>query len=699
MLNNKQIQREKILIINNTHSSLDTLNEIFKDQYEVFDVLEKNIDENIEQIKATNIIVVVINKEVLLKDKINFYPIIAKIKDIGIDKNIPIIILSYFCKDGTEDTFNFVGVCDLIDDDFTDNKLLEKVKQLLHFTKYKQDIENKMQLLLNNIQLAVVLLEERPNGIEMVYVNNKFYDMFGIEKEKFDTSNKNIFDYISTKFNEDEIKSTFAKALRSNRNSIIQTEAIKNNNSIVKLTVRCIKSDNYNSVYPTTFLILNDITELVELSVERENVNRVLEYRMNHDYLTGLYKQECFVELVNKELLNYPENRYALVVFKINKFSTISLIFSRKIGDLVLKTFAGGLHSTYDKNCYYCRLSGDFFGLFIKKSELDEAKLLEFMLTVFDKTKINYDISIVACERDLVGEQLSLAEVIDETSSVAEFSGNENVSSIVHYADFNYEAISLKKNISTHMINAIDEHQFEMYLQPIFNITMNKVKSCEALVRWNHPTLGLLSPAKFISIFEENGFIIKLDCYMLEEACKYIKSREERGLEPIAVSVNISRRTIYNLDLINKLSYLIKKYDINSALLELEIVESVYAYDLEKLVNIIHELRSMGFKILMDDFGSGYSSLNVLKDLPVDILKIDMKFFVGLTENSKAALIIASVVDMGKKLNMEIVAEGVENQYELNFLRNINCDDIQGYFFSKPVPVAIFEVLDIKIPN
>ncbi|MFA6843856.1 MAG: EAL domain-containing protein, partial [Bacilli bacterium] len=199
--------------------------------------------------------------------------------------------------------------------------------------------------------------------------------------------------------------------------------------------------------------------------------------------------------------------------------------------------------------------------------------------------------------------------------------------------------------------------------------------------------------------FEENGFIIKLDCYMLEEACKYIKSREERGLEPIAVSVNISRRTIYNLDLINKLSYLIKKYDINSALLELEIVESVYAYDLEKLVNIIHELRSMGFKILMDDFGSGYSSLNVLKDLPVDILKIDMKFFVGLTENSKAALIIASVVDMGKKLNMEIVAEGVENQYELNFLRNINCDDIQGYFFSKPVPVAIFEVLDIKIPN
>uniref|UniRef100_UPI003AB2AEB0 EAL domain-containing protein n=1 Tax=Selenobaculum sp. TaxID=3074374 RepID=UPI003AB2AEB0 len=246
--------------------------------------------------------------------------------------------------------------------------------------------------------------------------------------------------------------------------------------------------------------------------------------------------------------------------------------------------------------------------------------------------------------------------------------------------------------------SALESGQFEFYLQPKCSIDTGNIVGAEALVRWRHPMKGLISPGKFIPVFEKNGFILKLDVYIWESVCKLLRQWIDEGRQPMPISVNVSRINLYNPKLCDILIGLVEKYQLEPYLLELELTESAYTENEKLLVSIIERLRGYGFRILMDDFGSGYSSLNILKNLPVDVLKIDLHFLGGSDKFNRGGNILTSVVRMAKWMALPVIVEGVETREQVDFLCSIACTTAQGYYFSPPIPVLDYEkMLDSSV--
>ena len=239
----------------------------------------------------------------------------------------------------------------------------------------------------------------------------------------------------------------------------------------------------------------------------------------------------------------------------------------------------------------------------------------------------------------------------------------------------------------TEMDEAMATHQFYLNFQPKYKVHEEEpvLASAEVLVRWDHPELGRISPGQFIPIFEHNGLIQKLDFYIWDRALECAgRWKKEHGIE-LPLSVNVSRMDLYNSSLIDFIIEKLIDYDISKKNLYLEITESAYMDDSAQLIEIINSLRAEGFKIEMDDFGTGYSSLNMLADVPVDVLKMDMRFVQNLNSSEKQETMIRLIMDIAKYLKMEVVAEGVEDKEQVDFLRSVGCDVIQGYYFSKPL--------------
>lgn len=245
--------------------------------------------------------------------------------------------------------------------------------------------------------------------------------------------------------------------------------------------------------------------------------------------------------------------------------------------------------------------------------------------------------------------------------------------------------------IASSMQAAMDEEQFVVYFQPKFDIANDRDIGAEALVRWKHPDTGLMPPKHFIPIFEKNGFISRLDYYVWEHVCRLIHKWLGDGICLDPITVNISRISLYNPRLADILSGLIEQYDVPIGLLNLEITESAYVSDPELIQEAIRKLHQAGFILLMDDFGSGYSSLNMLKDIDVDVLKIDMQFLSGGESPGKGKIILESVIQMANNLGMPVIMEGVETQEQTRFLYKIGCNYVQGYYYARPMPQEEYE--------
>ena len=240
------------------------------------------------------------------------------------------------------------------------------------------------------------------------------------------------------------------------------------------------------------------------------------------------------------------------------------------------------------------------------------------------------------------------------------------------------------------MDRALVNKEFKVYLQPKISATEERLAGAEALVRWIHPTEGFIPPNKFIPIFETNGFILKLDDYMIEEVARQQAKWIAEGRRIVPISVNVSRAHFTREDLAEHICTIVDKYKVPHNVIELELTESAFFDDKEVLLSTVKKLRGYGFPVSMDDFGAGYSSLNSLKELQIDVLKIDADFFRGENVEERGMLIVSEVIDLAKKLNMKIVAEGIESREQVDFLIEQECDLIQGYFFAKPMAVEEF---------
>nr|WP_318692767.1 EAL domain-containing protein [uncultured Treponema sp.] len=248
--------------------------------------------------------------------------------------------------------------------------------------------------------------------------------------------------------------------------------------------------------------------------------------------------------------------------------------------------------------------------------------------------------------------------------------------------------------IITEIERGLDEYEFTFFLQPKCSILDNKIVGAEALVRWNNKIRGFISPGEFIPTLEKNGKVMKVDVYIWEQVCKTIRKWMNEGKKPVPISVNVSRIDIFSVDVPTVFSNLINIYNIDPKYLEIEVTESAFMDDTRILKSVIQRLREKGFTILIDDFGSGYSSLNMLKDVQADILKMDMKFFdLNSSNYEKGVSIIKSVVDLSKNMKLTIIAEGVETSEQINLLKGMGINYVQGFYYYKPIPINEYESL------
>ena len=275
--------------------------------------------------------------------------------------------------------------------------------------------------------------------------------------------------------------------------------------------------------------------------------------------------------------------------------------------------------------------------------------------------------------------------------------GNSMTHLMIYDEDMRMREI-LNQRLLNDLSRAVEERQFKVFYQPKYNIQCDppKLSSAEALIRWQHPELGMISPGDFIPLFEGNGLISTVDNYVWKETARQIAVWKEKFGVTIPVSVNISRVNMFDPDLVQRIKSLIEENKLDHKALKLEVTESAYTDNGGQLINVIDQLRKSGFEIEMDDFGSGYSSLNMLSAMPFDVLKMDMKFVRNIEHSEKDFRLVELILDIARYLKVAVVAEGVETENQLELLRNAGCDLVQGYYFSRPVPPEEFEKIIIR---
>lgn len=413
------------------------------------------------------------------------------------------------------------------------------------------------------------------------------------------------------------------------------------------------------------------------------------------DSVTDLYTKLKFFQKVREKLESVSGKKMAFVRFDIDRFKMINNFYGQKEGDRVLKSIASELRKmavVFD-DFVYGRIENDVFAccLPFEKENIDLLiKALQIRLK-----RVNNDYNIKASYGVYVidNQDLDVSEMYERAYIAAKCCKGNFAENVVYYDDSMIENMKYEQYMINQVNRAITEEQFVVYLQPKVDLRTGVAYGAEALVRWNHPQKGLLSPGDFIPVYERNGIIIRLDQYMWDKVCQLLRKWLNEGKKPKPISVNVSRVNIYNPHLIEDFKNLIVKYQIPPELLNLELTESAFVEDQELVMETMKKLHELGFKIMMDDFGNGYSSLNILKDMELDYLKIDMKFLQNQEGNDRGEKVLTSVIRMAKWLQLTSIVEGVETIEQAELLRNIGCEYAQGYYFAKPMTVEAYEEL------
>ncbi len=424
-----------------------------------------------------------------------------------------------------------------------------------------------------------------------------------------------------------------------------------------------------------------------------EDVRRFKEeqYRATHDYMTGLYNREGFFEAAREFVGNHADEQMYIIASNIKDFKLVNELFGTDKGDEVLKNLAGILDKSGHRECVTGRIAGDKFVKAMLKEDFDKQFLIDKMEALCSLTEDGtYKMHAYIGVYEVGDVNEPIQTMYDKANMAIDRIKGDYQQVVSFYDDSDMKRLMMEKNVVAEFDRAIENKEFLLYLQPQVDHT-GKALGAEALVRWQHPQRGLLYPDSFIGILERAGLIYKLDNYIWEASAQRLKVWKEAGLEQYHISVNISAKDFYYLDLYEVFTNLVKKYDINPARLNLEITETVIMSDVKMHMEVVDKLQKFGFHIEIDDFGSGYSSLNTLKDIKADVLKIDMLFLRDTENQARSKAILNSVISMAKTLNMPVITEGVETKSQVDFLSVMGCEMFQGYYFSKPVPVKEFE--------
>ncbi len=432
-----------------------------------------------------------------------------------------------------------------------------------------------------------------------------------------------------------------------------------------------------------------------ELLREIDRLQKEIRRVTFEDELTGLYNRNTYYERARRRLDKFPDNKYVIVCLDIEKFKFINDRFGFAEGDRLLSYIGGKVHERAERyNLVAGRLSADIFAFLDFEENVNTDTIGDEIQSWVSDYPLNTEIRIAVGVYRVEAIGLPVRLMCDRANLAVDTVKNNYIRNIAVYNKDVHDYMLAQNELLNDSDRAFAEREFKVYLQPKFDMRTNKIIGAESLVRWAHPKCGLVYPKDFIPLFEQNMLITKLDEYVWEETCRLLRRWIDNGYPVVPVSVNVSRIDIFELNVEDILLRLAEEYGLEKRLLEIEITESAFTNDENKMIDLVDSLRKNGFRVLMDDFGSGYSSLNMLKDINVDVLKIDTRFLEpGKDGNERGREILESVIRMAKWLGLETVAEGVETDVQRKFLLSHGCYFAQGFYFSRPVCEEEFEEL------
>lgn len=461
------------------------------------------------------------------------------------------------------------------------------------------------------------------------------------------------------------------------------------------------------------------IVLVILLILSNHSEKEGLRHLAYHDAITGHRNFSSFTQDFRNVLAKGKDTNYALIHFDIDKFKVFNEHYGYKVGNHLLSYISNTLKHALRDNEIFSRLNGDYFVILMHYENEDELllRLKEIKNDIIDyKNKLNYRYDIMVrmgiCKIDkesinvILNEKSHNANIISYVNLLIDKAGlaRQSIKNMPlqtfysFYQESMIEKILREKEIESEMQTALNHGDFVFYLQPKYSLETRSIAGAEALVRWLHPGKGLIPPDLFIPLFEKNGFVTEIDFYILEQVCKTLRKWIDEGYSVVPVSVNLSRQHLQRKETLSRISDVVNKYKIPVDLLEFELTESAMFEKMVFLADFGQKLRKNGFSISIDDFGSGYSSLNMLKDVEVDVLKLDKAFFENENQE-RGNQVISKFIELSKSLHMKVVSEGVETQEQVDFLTEVGCDMVQGYYFARPMPAEEFEEKYLKNQN
>ena len=436
--------------------------------------------------------------------------------------------------------------------------------------------------------------------------------------------------------------------------------------------------------YVGSFITAKDRTE------EQKRLDKE-RYQATHDSLTGLYNADYLYTRIEKMLMEDPNHRYVIVASDIKSFKMVNDVYGRKVGDEILINIARQIEALSTKYTIYGRIGSDKFGLIMRRENFSESLFnTQVKKVTMLNTEMIYPIVIHVGVYEVTDRRIPVSVMFDRAYMALMTIKNDMQKRVAYYDSNLREDMLWEQRIAGSIDVGLEQNQIVPYLQSQV-LSDGTIIGAEMLARWQHPTEGFLKPRRFLPTLEKNGYVVRLDQFMWEQACRTIKRWEESGWDELYISVNISPVDFFFMDVVDEFCNLIKKYDVEPGKLRLEITENTMMYDAKRRIESIEKLREHGFMVEMDDFGNGFSSLNMLKDIPLDVIKIDMAFLEETRDEERAREILESMISLAKRLEIPVITEGVETKEQLDFLTEMGCDMFQGYYFSRAVPISEFE--------
>lgn len=530
---------------------------------------------------------------------------------------------------------------------------------------------------------GIILIECATGNIMKIsdHLAGKFLDVANFDGVSYDVQVSELVDVTVPEADKKAVKhsmslSTVLDNLDKRKTYSVDFNSVDTNNNYV---FRRIVFEYLDDCKDAVILLCEDISSLITGEI---------------DPLTGGYNSTGFYNRVTEWMNANPGRKYCVYRYNIDRFRDINGVYGHNLGDKLLRDISVYMRRLDSEDSFSAHLNADHFVRFCADGILPVQKCYDNFVKDFSNYHINIPLKLHIGVYDLCEEGIDpFTMSYKALLALQTIKGDMNIK-IAYYEDSMLRREQEQLELLHEIDDALENDCFEAWLQPQIDYEKKQILGAEALVRWRHPVMGLLSPMTFIPLLEKNNYTSKVDKYLIEKVCKYMRRWiDAMPDKEIHVSVNLSRRDIMDRDFMDSLDKIVESYNIPHSALHLEVTESAYMKNAELLISEVDKLRSHGFFVEIDDFGAGYSSLNTLKDMNLDKLKLDIEFLSGDHGNKKEKIIIEAVIDMAHKLGLPVIAEGVETKEQADMLLKFGCNEMQGFYFSKPLPVEEYEKL------